>query len=140
MTAVLDLEVSQMGVFKRFKSLLLSSLGAAAVKKPALLSGRPLPEVVLYDVDPAREWCAIEELGRGAFGKVMKVCSREDPTKLAAAKHIHIGDGEQVEDFVTEIEILSQCRHPNIIELLASYFVENKLSVSALPSLWVVAD
>lgn len=37
--------------------------------------------------------------------------------------------GENLEDFLIEIEILMQYRHENIVKLLACYFFEEKLSV-----------
>ena len=39
-------------------------------------------------------------------------------------------DGEDdLSDFMIEIDILSECRHPNIVELYEAYFTEGKLWV-----------
>ncbi len=42
-------------------------------------------------------------------------------------------EGEELEDFLVEIEILTECKHENIVGLYACYFFEGKLSVVPLP-------
>ena len=49
--------------------------------------------------------------------------------KLAAAKICEIKGDDDLEDFTIEIDILSECKHKNIVELLEAYFYEGKLWV-----------
>lgn len=49
---------------------------------------------------------------------------------FAAAKVIEVRAEEQLEDYITEIDILAECRHANIISLLDAIFFEGWLSVS----------
>lgn len=53
---------------------------------------------------------------------------------MAAAKICEIEHEEDLEDFAVEIDILSECKHENIVQLLEAYTFENKLWVSVLMS------
>ncbi|GIY05629.1 hypothetical protein CEXT_140711 [Caerostris extrusa] len=66
------------------------------------------------------------ELGDGAFGKVYKAQNRESG-KLAAAKICELKGEDDLDDFTVEIDILSECKHKNIVELLEAFFFEGKL-------------
>lgn len=48
---------------------------------------------------------------------------------------ITMEEGEELEDFLVEINILVACSHPNIVGLYACYYHDHKLSVSVLPLL-----
>lgn len=48
---------------------------------------------------------------------------------MAAAKICEIEHEEDLEDFAVEIDILSECKHENIVQLLEAYTFENKLWV-----------
>ncbi|KAI1717262.1 protein kinase domain-containing protein [Ditylenchus destructor] len=111
-----------MPLLDRFKNLFRG-------QQPSAQSKKSLPSVVEYGVNPLEFWTVLGDLGDGAFGKVEKVCNKENPRQLAAAKGIEIEQGEVLEDFLVEIEILSQCKHENIVGLLACYFYDNKLSM-----------
>ncbi|KAK5976879.1 Protein kinase domain-containing protein [Trichostrongylus colubriformis] len=88
---------------------------------------RPLPPIIQVNVNPKEFWEIIGELGDGAFGKVEKAVSRTDRSLFAAAKAIEIQEGEELEDFLVEIDILTSCKHVNIVNLYACFFFENKL-------------
>ena len=64
-----------------------------------------------------------EELGRGAYGMVMKVLYRG---LECAGKKIHkalrIDDGDPMKHFEAECSLLSQLRHPHIVQFLGIYF------------------
>jgi len=47
----------------------------------------------------------------------------------AALKQIPIDEISDVSDHLVEIEILMECRHPNVIGLLETFYHNNKLSV-----------
>uniref|UniRef100_A0A3P8Z8C9 non-specific serine/threonine protein kinase n=1 Tax=Esox lucius TaxID=8010 RepID=A0A3P8Z8C9_ESOLU len=78
------------------------------------------------DVDPRETWETQGELGDGAFGKVYKA-QNQTTGALAAAKVMEVRTEEQLEDYITEIDILSACRHSNILALLDATFFEGWL-------------
>ena len=100
--------------------------------------------------NPEEVWSIVGELGDGAFGKVFKVrgsflpfivilidlfflqAQHKESGIFAAAKICEIQQEEDLDDFVVEIDILSECKHKNIVELLEAYFFEDKLWVSVL--------
>ncbi|XP_043107016.1 serine/threonine-protein kinase 10 [Puntigrus tetrazona] len=75
------------------------------------------------DVDPHQTWETTGELGDGAFGKVYKA-QNQTTGVLAAVKVIEVRSEEQLDDYITEIDILASCRHTNIISLLDAIFFE----------------
>uniref|UniRef100_A0AAY4AIB6 non-specific serine/threonine protein kinase n=1 Tax=Denticeps clupeoides TaxID=299321 RepID=A0AAY4AIB6_9TELE len=83
-------------------------------------------EKLRRDVDPKVTWDTLGELGDGAFGKVYKAQNRSNGS-IAAAKAIEVRNEEQLEDYVTEIDILASCRHGNIVSLLDAIFFEGWL-------------
>lgn len=90
-------------------------------------SRRSLPSIIQVNVNPKEFWEIVGELGDGAFGKVEKAVSNTDRSLLAAAKAIEVQEGEHLEDFLVEIDILTSCKHTNIVKLYACFFFENKL-------------
>lgn len=58
---------------------------------------------------------------------------------MAAAKICECKEEEELEDFVVEIDILSDCRHPNIVELLEAYFFEGSLWVCDQPKMAILS-
>lgn len=52
---------------------------------------------------------------------------------MAAAKICECKEEEELEDFVIEIDILAECHHPNIVDLLEAYFFEGNLWVCQSP-------
>ncbi|CAL2051822.1 unnamed protein product [Caenorhabditis brenneri] len=91
---------------------------------------KKLPSYIQDNVNPKDHWNIIGELGDGAFGKVEKAVSRTDPKLFAASKSIEIKEGEELEDFLVEIEILTECKgHPGILGLYSTYFFDNKLTM-----------
>lgn len=59
--------------------------------------------------------------------------------ELAALKRVPIQDETELEDFMVEIDILSECKHPNIVGLHEAFYFDHALWVrcgvmlSALP-------
>lgn len=49
--------------------------------------------------------------------------------KLAAAKICELKGEDDLDDFTVEIDILADCRHPNVVELLEAFFYDGKLWV-----------
>nr|AGT28744.1 SLK [Artemia parthenogenetica] len=75
-------------------------------------------------VNPDEIWEKIGELGDGAFGKVYKAQHRETKA-LAAAKICKLESDNELNDFMVEIDILTECKHPNVVGLYEAYFYED---------------
>ena len=86
---------------------------------------------LIYDRDPAQIWERVGELGDGAFGKVYKARNKQSGV-YAAAKIVEKCSEEELDDYMVEIEILSECQHKNIIKIYESYFYNSQLWVSCL--------
>lgn len=98
-------------------------LGGGEAKKKRLYNN------IRMDCDPAEFWDMVGELGDGAFGKVYKAHHRETH-RYAAAKMCTLEDEENLSDHMVEIDILSEIRHPNIVELYEAFSLDDKLWVS----------
>ncbi|XP_008546000.1 serine/threonine-protein kinase 10-A [Microplitis demolitor] len=81
---------------------------------------------IKMDCDPSEFWDMIGELGDGAFGKVYKA-QHKQTQQLAAAKMCALEGEDDLSDFMIEIDILSECKHVNVVELHEAYFIDGKL-------------
>ncbi|XP_054261410.1 serine/threonine-protein kinase 10 isoform X2 [Macrosteles quadrilineatus] len=81
---------------------------------------------IKMDCDPEEYWEMIGELGDGAFGKVYKA-QNKITKQLAAAKMCALEGEDDLSDFMIEIDILSECKHENIVELHEAFFTNGKL-------------
>ncbi|XP_053964757.1 serine/threonine-protein kinase 10 isoform X1 [Anastrepha ludens] len=95
-------------------------LGGGEAKKKRLYNN------IKMDTDPAEFWEMVGELGDGAFGKVYKAQHKEHK-RFAAAKLCTLEDEENLSDHMVEIDILSEIKHPNIVELYEAFSIEDKL-------------
>jgi len=84
---------------------------------------------IKMDTDPADYWEMVGELGDGAFGKVYKAQHKEHK-RFAAAKMCTLEDEENLSDHMVEIDILSEIKHSNIVELYEAFSIDDKLWVS----------
>ncbi|EGD78432.1 STE/STE20/SLK protein kinase [Salpingoeca rosetta] len=75
---------------------------------------------------PINTWMLQETLGSGSYGKVHKVRNRATG-ELAAAKVAPIQAQEELQNFATEIEILTSCKHRNITNFMDAYYNNNEL-------------
>lgn len=82
----------------------------------------------VIDKDPTINWEIVNEIGDGAFGKVYKVRNKHSGI-LAAAKIVEKCTEEELDDYMIEIDILSECSHKNILKLYEAYFFDTKLWV-----------
>lgn len=80
------------------------------------------------DQTPLNEWKLIKELGDGAFGKVYQAYN-EQTKQYSAAKVIDDCKEDELPDHTLEINILSDCNHPNIISLHDAYYYEKRLYI-----------
>ncbi|KAL0808670.1 hypothetical protein ABMA28_013104, partial [Loxostege sticticalis] len=108
-----------MSFFNNLKKVLHLGSGNDAKKKKVFNNIRD-------NCDPNEHWDMIGELGDGAFGKVYKA-QHKTTGQLAAAKVCVLDNEDDLADFTVEIDILSECRHPNVVELHEAYFIDNKL-------------
>lgn len=76
-------------------------------------------------IDPRDSWQILEDLGEGSYSTVHKV--RNKINGLTAAAKILKDNVVKHEDFLTEVLILSKCRHQNIINILEAFYFENHL-------------
>uniref|UniRef100_A0A0K8TN18 Putative catalytic domain of ste20-like kinase-like protein serine/threonine kinase n=1 Tax=Tabanus bromius TaxID=304241 RepID=A0A0K8TN18_TABBR len=95
-------------------------LGGGEAKKKRLYNN------IRMDTDPAEYWEMVGELGDGAFGKVYKAQHKETG-RYAAAKMCTLEDEENLSDHMVEIDILSEIKHPNIVELYEAFSIDDKL-------------
>ncbi|XP_058808157.1 serine/threonine-protein kinase 10 isoform X2 [Phymastichus coffea] len=101
------------------------------LKKAFHFGGNDAKKKKLYnnikmDVSPEEFWDMVGELGDGAFGKVYKA-QHKATQQLAAAKMCALEGEDDLSDFMIEIDILAECKHPNVVELHEAYFIEGKL-------------
>ncbi|XP_065091532.1 serine/threonine-protein kinase 10 isoform X2 [Ochlerotatus camptorhynchus] len=95
-------------------------LGGGEAKKKRIFNN------IRMDTDPNDFWDMIGELGDGAFGKVYKAQNKET-RQLAAAKMCTLEDEENLSDHMVEIDILSEIKHSNIVELYEAFSIDDKL-------------
>ncbi|EDO48741.1 predicted protein, partial [Nematostella vectensis] len=81
---------------------------------------------IIKDVDPNSNWELVGELGDGSFGKVYKAQHKTE-SSLSAAKIIIVNDENELEDFMVEIDILSECKHKNLVGLFETFLHDGKL-------------
>ncbi|XP_059084323.1 serine/threonine-protein kinase 10-like isoform X3 [Tigriopus californicus] len=108
-----------MPFFSNLKKVL--SLGTGEPKKK-----KPNYQNLHLDQNPEEIWEVVGELGDGAFGKVHKVRNRE--TELFAAAKVCVLESEdELDDFMVEIDILSEISHKNVIRLYEAYYYNDGL-------------
>jgi serine/threonine protein kinase len=79
--------------------------------------------------DPTYRLIIEERLGSGSFGAVYKA-RHKDANFVIALKEVEMeGDAEDREALKAEIEILRQCRHPNIVNYYGCYFREHEMLI-----------
>ncbi|CAB3259442.1 unnamed protein product [Arctia plantaginis] len=108
-----------MSFFNNLKKVLHLGSGNDAKKKKVFNNIRD-------NFDPSENWDMVGELGDGAFGKVYKA-QHKVTGQLAAAKMCVLDNEDDLADFTVEIDILTEVRHPNVVELHEAYFIDNKL-------------
>ncbi|CAH8857551.1 unnamed protein product [Trichobilharzia szidati] len=87
---------------------------------------KPFSDGIERNVNPTDIWEIISELGDGAFGKVYKTRKRDNEL-CAALKRVEFDSEDELEDFMVEIDILTNFKHKNILSLHEVYIYDNKL-------------
>ncbi|PSN52552.1 hypothetical protein C0J52_08962 [Blattella germanica] len=81
---------------------------------------------IKMDCNPEDFWEMVGVLGDGAFGQVYKAQSLQNG-RFAAAKMCTLEGEDDLSDFMIEIDILSECKHPNVVDLHEAFFFDGKL-------------
>ncbi|GFW43471.1 hypothetical protein TNCV_4768241 [Trichonephila clavipes] len=81
--------------------------------------------------DPQEKYTLLKKIGFGASGMVYTAIDKESGEKVAI-KTMDINQQPQKELIITEIKVMQQNRHPNLVNFVESYLVDN--------SLWVVME
>ncbi len=81
------------------------------------------------DKDPTQVWDIVTEIGDGAFGKVYKARNKVSGI-YAAAKIVEKCGLDELDDYMIEIDILSECKHKNIVQIYEAYYFDSKLWVN----------
>lgn len=84
---------------------------------------------LVFDTDPTSIWEIVCEIGDGAFGKVYKAKNKVTGIS-AAAKIVEKCNEDELDDYMVEIDILSSCKHNNIVEIYEAYYYDQKLWVT----------
>lgn len=87
---------------------------------------RKLYNNINFDENPEASWTLVGELGDGSFSRVYKAEHRQTG-RLAAAKICELKSEDELQDLNVEIDILSVCRHKNIVELIEAFYYESRL-------------
>lgn len=75
----------------------------------------------------------------GLFKQLLLQAQHKQSNQLAAAKMCALEGEDDLSDFMIEIDILSECKHPNIVELHEAYFIEGKLWVCFILALYLTS-
>ena len=122
-----------MGLLKRaFSKKADGNVTRNTFRKPNQQQEEDLWLNIRKEEDPSLIWRRIGELGDGAFGKVYKVQQKVTGI-LAAAKVIPTSGEEQLEEYRSEIDILSRILHTNVIRLLDAIYSRDA-------TLWVMLE
>jgi STE20-like kinase len=111
---------------KKLPFLLLDVASSSSSSSNGINQKKKRYQILIVDKDPAETWDIQGELGDGAFGKVYKAKNKFD-NSLAAAKIVEKCMPDELDDYMTEIEILNECSHKNIVKFFEAYYYESKL-------------
>lgn len=69
------------------------------------------------------EWTSVRALGKGSFGEAHLIHMANAPQSLAVCKLVHLAvmKKEERQEALNEVRVLSQLKHPNIVEYIGSF-------------------
>ncbi|CAG9538545.1 unnamed protein product [Cercopithifilaria johnstoni] len=118
-----------MPIVNRLKKFILGSNFSSDSQKSSFGSGtKTIPDIVRVETDVCEYWILDEVIGDGAFGSVYKARSKLESGRVAAAKAMELEDDES-QDVMVEVSILTQCKHPNIVELYDAFTMGNRITL-----------
>ncbi|KAF0287656.1 STE20-like serine/threonine-protein kinase [Amphibalanus amphitrite] len=115
-----DAELARMSFFKNLKSLFSVGGETNASKRRRALSN------VKVDANPEEFWELQGEVGDGAFGKVYKAVHRMSGL-VSAAKVCEMSEDDELDNFMVEIDILTEMQHKNVVRLIDAYLMKKQL-------------
>lgn len=81
-------------------------------------------------------WTLIAELGKDSFGNVdVYKAQQTDTDRLSAAKVRMLPDDVNLREYSLEIDILSNIKHENVVNLYEAYYMDKRLWVSNIGSM-----
>ncbi|KAI6189730.1 Non-specific serine/threonine protein kinase [Aphelenchoides bicaudatus] len=92
-----------------------------------------LKEMVDASDDPRNDLHSVCVLGTGSSGSVLNVY-RTSVRRNLALKKMALKSQQRPELLISELTIMKQCRHPNIIEYINSYFIND------CDELWILME
>ncbi|XP_076323027.1 serine/threonine-protein kinase PAK 3-like [Tachypleus tridentatus] len=84
-----------------------------------------------YVGNPIERYTFIKKIGQGASAAVYKAKDRETGWTVAVKK-IYLSQQSYKEDVITELLVLREIKHPNVISYLDSYLIGDELWASIL--------
>ncbi|KAM3724492.1 Serine/threonine-protein kinase [Dirofilaria immitis] len=118
-----------MPIVNRLKKFILGSNFNSDGQKSNYGTGtKTIPDIVRIETNVCEYWMLDEVIGDGAFGSVYKARSKLEPGRVAAAKAMELEDDES-QDVMVEVLILTQCKHPNIVELYDAFTMGNRITL-----------
>ncbi|VDK73846.1 unnamed protein product [Litomosoides sigmodontis] len=118
-----------MPIVNRLKKFILgSSFNSDGQKSGFGFGTKTIPDIVRIETDICEYWILDEVIGDGAFGSVYKARSKLESGRVAAAKAMELDDDES-QDVMVEVLILTQCKHPNIVELYDAFTMGNRITL-----------
>ncbi|EAR90874.1 plant dual-specificity MAP kinase kinase family domain protein (macronuclear) [Tetrahymena thermophila SB210] len=86
--------------------------------------------ILLKNVDfKYEDFEVVSELGKGAFGKVYKVCHKKDGKIYAMKEIIMVDDIELRQKILMEVKTLFICQSPYIVTYYGAFYTEGKLHI-----------
>ena len=105
-----------------------AAAAAAATTTSAKLSN---PTMFTLSADPWNDYQVLEQIGKGAYGRVFSARARRGDQAEVAVKSVDLEENETVVELTAEVmrevETLRQCKHPHILIYLGSYCHANQL-------------
>uniref|UniRef100_A0A1I8FYH0 Mitogen-activated protein kinase kinase kinase kinase n=1 Tax=Macrostomum lignano TaxID=282301 RepID=A0A1I8FYH0_9PLAT len=99
-------------------------------RHPQLLS-------VIKGTDPWDVYDSIKEIGSGTYGHVYKAKQKASGT-YAAMKSVRIDPADDLKTILTELYVLKDCHHPNIVEFFGAFLTDSRACSHA--SLWIAME
>eukprot|EP01089_Gocevia_fonbrunei_P002628 TRINITY_DN1254_c0_g1_i4.p1 TRINITY_DN1254_c0_g1~~TRINITY_DN1254_c0_g1_i4.p1 ORF type:complete len:528 (+),score=87.56 TRINITY_DN1254_c0_g1_i4:79-1584(+) len=88
-------------------------------------------EQLISTDDPRKIFSNFKKIGEGAAGQVFVANNKQDNNKQIAIKKMTLDD-ENTKLIIGEIHIMKTCKHPNVVDYIDSYMVDDEL--------WVVME
>jgi len=103
---------------------------------PATPQYRP-PHSYFDPGDPKKIFELLEKIGSGSYGDVYKAKMLTN-NQIAAVKVIALEPGENLQDVMTEVQMLKDCHHENIVSYFGCFFKQGQ--ANGQNSIWIAME